>query len=262
MTVYFHELRMTRRTMVVWGAGMACLNILCLLLFPDMKKQVADLNAIFSSLGSFSAALGMDRLNIGSLTGFFAIECGSILSLGGGLYAAWAGGSIVSKEEQGHTADFLFSHPISRTRILLDKLLALMTQILILNLIVYFADLLGIILAGESIPWQSVSLIQLASLLMQFCIGGLCFSISALVSSSASAISFGLTLLLYFLNLASNLNTHLEWLRWITPYSFCEGAWILEHGTLEWCYVFSSFVISACALGFALWRYSRKDLLL
>ena len=46
------------------------------------------MNEMFSSMGAFSSAFGMDRLNFGTLIGFYATECGNILGLGGAFFAS------------------------------------------------------------------------------------------------------------------------------------------------------------------------------
>lgn len=260
MSLYQHELHQSRSMTLIWALSMAALNIICLLLFPEMKKQVSSLNEVFSSLGAFSTAFGMDQLSIATLPGFFSIECGNILGIGGGLFAAWLGTVMITREETSHTADFLYGHPISRTAIVLDKLAALITQILLLNLIVFAADLSGMAIIGESIPWKEVCLIHLAYLLLMLEIGLLCFSLSSLRCSSSMGLCLGLTMILYFLNLAANLNDGLQWLRWITPYAWCEGSWIIRHGSLDWSYVCSGIGISLLAALCCLQVFSRRDL--
>lgn len=260
MSLFVHELRQTRKSLLIWTVSIASLNILCLFLFPEIRKQMKDLNALFSSMGAFSSALGMDQLNIGTLPGFFSIECGSILGLGGGLFAAILGGTMVSKEEHSHTADFLFAHPISRAEVLLQKLAALAVQIVVLNLMVLFADLLVIRLIGEKIPWNDILLIHLAYFLLQLETGSLCFSFSALSHENPLGLCIGITFGLYCMNLAANLSSSLEWLRWLTPYAYCEGSWIIEYGALNLPYLFSGLVISVMALLASFSFFSRKDL--
>ena len=42
---------------------------------------------MFSSMGSFTAAFGMDKISFGNVMGFYGIECGNILGLGGAFFA-------------------------------------------------------------------------------------------------------------------------------------------------------------------------------
>ena len=60
---------------------------------------------MFASMGSFTEAFGMDKISFGTLTGFYAVECGNILGLGGAFFSALCGVSILAKEEKDHTAE-------------------------------------------------------------------------------------------------------------------------------------------------------------
>lgn len=64
-----------------------------------MKGEMDTVGEMFASMGSFTAAFGMDRLNFGTLIGFYSIECGNILGLGDTLFASLIGVSVLSKEE-------------------------------------------------------------------------------------------------------------------------------------------------------------------
>ena len=137
MTIVKHELRQGRTALIIWTASIGFLMAICLFLFPEMKSQMEEVNEMFASMGSFTAAFGMDRLSFGTLTGFFSIECGNILGLGGAFFASLCAVGILSKEEKDKTAEFLLTHPVSRVRVITEKLIAVFLQITILNLIIY-----------------------------------------------------------------------------------------------------------------------------
>ena len=69
MTLLNCEMKRMRTSLIVWTAAIALLIMVCLIIFPDMEDQVDELNAAFSSMGGFTAAFGMDRLNFGELMG-------------------------------------------------------------------------------------------------------------------------------------------------------------------------------------------------
>lgn len=114
MTLFFHELRQGRLSLAVWTLCIGFFVLVCILMYPEFEGQMEEMGTMFASMGGFTAAFGMDRLNIGTLTGFYAIECGSIIGLGGAFYAVLTGISALAKEETGHTAEFLLTHPVSR----------------------------------------------------------------------------------------------------------------------------------------------------
>ena len=205
MTIFRHELRRGRMAFMVWTGSVAFLLGVCLLLFPEMKGEMAGVSAIFSSMGSFTQAFGMDRLNFGELIGFYGIECGNVLGLGGAFFAAQTAVNALSGEERDHTAEFLLTHPVSRARVVGEKLCSVAVQILLFNVVVFLLALLLIRLIGEEIPWTELSLIHLAYLFLQWEIAAVCFGLSAFLRRGGAGVGLGLAAMLYFLNLIANI---------------------------------------------------------
>ena len=166
MTLVKHELRQGKNTFLIWTASIAFLIAVCIFMFPEMKGQMESVNAMFSSMGSFTAAFGMDRLNFGTLIGFYAVECGNILGLGGAFYAALCAAGMLSKEEKDKTAEFLLTHPVSRARIITEKWLAVCIQLTAMNLIICGVSAASMAAVGDSIPWKERSLMHLGYYLL------------------------------------------------------------------------------------------------
>jgi ABC-2 type transport system permease protein len=85
-----------------------------IIIYPEMAAAMDEFSEMFSNMGSFSEAFSMDQLNFGEFMGYFGTECGNVLGLGGAFFAALAGILSLAKEEKDHTAEFLFTHPVSR----------------------------------------------------------------------------------------------------------------------------------------------------
>ena len=254
MTIFRHELRQGRLSLIIWTASIAFLFAVCIFLFPEMKGEMDQVSDVFSAMGNFSAAFG-------TLTGFYAIECGNILGLGGALYAAMCGISMLSKEEKGHTAEFLLSHPVSRNSILSGKLAALFLQILVLNTAVLIISLISIYAVGEDIPWKEILLLHLAYVLLQIEIASICFGISAFLRQGSLGVGLGLSIMLYFFNIIANISDSAEFLRFISPYGYAEGTEIVTNISLDGMLVLLGMlygVIGVCA-GYI--QYNRKDVM-
>ena len=260
MTLFCHELRRGRTGLAIWTAAIASLLMVCLALFPEIKEEMEAVSEAFAAMGSFTAAFGMDRLRMGSLTGFYAIECGNILGLGGALFAALTGITALSGEEGGRTAEFLLTHPISRTRVITEKLASVGVRILALNGTVLALSLLTMTVIGEEIPWKEVLLLHLAYFLLQLEIGGICAGISAFLCRGGVGIGLGLAVILYCLNLIGNLTDRGAFLKYITPFGYCEGADIVTNGSLDGAMVLLGMGYMAAAVFAGYWKYRKKDI--
>lgn len=260
MTLLRFELKRSRIALLIWSGSIALLLLICLIIFPDMKGQVNELNAAFSSMGSFTEAFGMDRLNMGELMGFYGLECGNILGIGGAFFAAYIGVSALAGEEKNHTAEYLLTHPISRSRIVIEKLLGIIIQILILNLSAVCVSLITIRLIGETPEMKEFFLLHTAYLLLQVEITAVCFFLSAFLRRSGIGIGLGLAAILYFLNIIANITEDAEWLDYITPFSYAYAADIIGQGALDPVLCGIGCGVTAAAVIGTFIVYTRKDI--
>ncbi len=260
MTILRHELKRNRTSCLIWTGAIGALLIICILLFPEMKGQMAGVGEMFSSMGAFTTAFGMDRLNFGTLTGYYAIECGNVLGLGGAFFASLTGAGMLAKEESGRTAEFLLTHPVSRRRIAAEKLLALGVLIVLLNLAVYGLAVGSMLVIAEPVPWKEVSLMHASYFLMQLELGALCFGLSAFLRKGSAGIGLGTAFLMYFLNLIANITESAKFLKYITPFGYCDGADVVSSGRIDGTMLAVGAGIAAAAILAAFLQYERKDI--
>ena len=260
MILFKHELRRNRVSLLVWTAAIGLLMVICLMLFPEMKQQMAGVSSIFASMGSFTAAFGMDRLNFGELTGFYAIECGNVMGLGGAFFASLIAVNALSREEHDLTAEFLLSHPVSRRRVVAEKLCAVVAQIFILNAVVLALSIATVAAVGEAIPWKELLLLHLGYFLLQLVLAGVCFGVSAFLRRGAAGVGLGVAAMLYFLNLAANISSKARFLKYISPFGFCEGADIVGSGAIDGGLLALGLLYGAAGVAIAFVHYCRKDI--
>lgn len=260
MTLVKHELRQGKLSLLIWTGAIGFLLAVCVFLFPEIKGQMGDVSDVFASMGSFTAAFGMDRLNFGSLIGFYAIECGNVLGLGGAFFAALCAVGILSKEEKERTAEFLLTHPVSRIRVITEKLMAVLVQIFAMDIVIFAVSVGSMAAIGEEIPWKEVSLMHLSFFLLQVELAGICFGISAFLRKGSVGIGLGVAIMMYFLNLVANMAEVAEFLKYITPFGYTEGADIVTNGCLDGTKVLLGMGYGAIGIAAAYWRYTKKDI--
>lgn len=260
MTLVKHELRQGKVSFAVWTGAIGFLIAVCVFLFPQMQGQMESVSNMFASMGAFSSAFGMDHLDFGSLPGFYAVECGNILGLGGAFFASLCAVGILSKEEKGRTVEFLLTHPVSRTRVVTEKLAAVLAQITAMNLVIYGLSAASIAAIGEQVPWKELSLMHLAHYLLQLELAGICFGISAFTRKGSVGIGLGIAILMYFLNLVANIAEAAEFLKYITPFGYAEGSDIVTNGCLDGRMVAAGMALMVAGIAAAYWKYPRKDI--
>lgn len=260
MTLTKHELRQGWKLTAIWTAGIGFFIAICVFMFPEMASEMKTVSKIFASMGAFTAAFGMDRLNFGTLIGFYAVECGNILGIGGALYAAMMASNLLCKEEKDRTAEFLLTHPVTRTQVVAGKLTAMLLQTVILNLAAFLLAVGSVAAIGQEIPWKELWLLHLSCFLVQVELEGICFGISAFLRRNGMGIGMGITICMYFLNIVANLSKEAKFLKYLTPFGFAEGADVVSDGKLNAVYITIGMCFTAIGICAAFWKYRRKDI--
>lgn len=260
MTIYIKELRQALKSLCIWTASIAFLMAVCVFMFPEMKGEMDSVSDVFANMGGFTAAFGMDKLSFGELMGFYGIECGNIIGLGGGFFAALEGVSALANEEKERTSEFLLTHPISRFSVVAQKLLAVLTQIILLNIVVAAVSLVSAAIIGEELQMKEYILLHTAYLVMQLEIACVCFGISAFIRRGSIGIGLGLALALYFMNIVCNISEKADFLRYVTPYAYAEASNIISEAKLDVKLIVIGVIIAAIGAAAAFARYTKKDI--
>lgn len=260
MTILKHELKQSRVSFLIWTGVIGLMVILVVILFPEFKGEMDMFNSIFESMGAFTAAFGLDYLNMGELIGYYAIEIGSTLGIGGALYAALIAIQALSGEEDQGSADFLLTHPISRVQVVFEKWLHILLRVISLNAIIFTLAIGSMALINEPIPWRELIMLHLAYLLTQIQTAAIAYALSAFFRRRNIGLGLGIALLLYFLSIIAKLTTNLDFLNYLTPYGYSDPVYILKNDSLNIPLVILGLVITLIALAIAHWQYKRKDI--
>ena len=260
MVILKREILSQKLTILVWGLAIGFMVGVCVLIYPQMQSQMDNIGEMMSSLGSFTKAFGMDQLNFGTLTGFYAIECGNMLGIGGAFFAAIIAVTALMKEERDRTAEFLLTHPVSRVRVITEKLISVFVNILIMNAIVLVCAVIPLLVIEGEVAWGTIFLFHFAFLLLQFEIAGICFGISAFIGRFGAGIGIGVAAVFYFMNLISNLSVDAKVLKYITPYGYTDGATLANSNQLEVKYLLPGMCFMVIGIVLAYVKYTRKDI--
>ena len=260
MTLLKHELQMNFKTLLIWSVCIGFINFGCLLLFESLAETMNQVSEVYSQMGSFSTALGLDRLSISTMEGFYATELGLILAIGGAMYTAMAGAVMLSKEEEGHTSEFLHVLPFGRRYIVGWKFCSVVVLILLFQLICILWELAGFALIGNMLDWREYILFHAAQFVMQLEVGSICFLISSASKRKQTGAALGLAVLLYLMDILSRVIPDIENLKYVTPYYFSNAADIFSNSEVNMEMIgIAGIVIVVTASGADL-IYERRDL--
>lgn len=260
MTIIKHELKMNLKSFLIWSMTIAIMAFAFMLMFPMLEDSLKDMGDQFKNMEGFSAAFGLDKLSIFTPMGYYGTQVGYILSLGGAMFAALLGAGMLSKEEGGHTAEFLLSAPISRGNVVLQKLSALFITIILFELVYIVLILFAFILIGESISGSGFWLYHVAQFCMHIEIACICFAISAFLKKANMGLGLGLALSLYFLDVMEKTISKLSALKYITPFYYAGAGDIMTSGRIESEPLLIGIGVGILSIVVAYAMYVKKDI--
>jgi len=260
MTLLKQEWKMNFKSLLIWTlcVGICCSG--CILLFDSVAEGMEEMANTFAMLGSFSAAFGMDKISIATLTGFYATEISIIFLLGGGMFAAMTGAVLLSKEEEGHTMEFLHTMPVSRTYIYLWKYVTLLLLIVVFNVVCIGLDVVGFVAIGEEMAVAEYVEYHAMALVMQVEIGSICYLISAVCRRKQIGPALGIAVLFYVMDIMCNIMPDLEFLKYFTPYYYANAAQIYSGGDSRMGLMFLGLAVTVVVVILGGVVYHKRDM--
>lgn len=258
--VYRHEVKAYIKSLLIWAVCVGGIGFACIVLFSSMKESIEGMAESFSSMGAFADAFGMSQLSIATLTGFYATEVGTVHALGGAMFAAIISTGMLSKEEDGHTSEYLFSLPIARYKVLAAKWCAILTQIIFFNVFCVGLYLAGITALGEEMARREFFLYHAMQFLMQVEIAAISFALSAMMRKNKIGVGLGVVLLLYACDMIARVIPDLSKYKAVSPFSYANAADILSTGEVEAAATGIGAVILILSICMAFVVYSKRDL--
>jgi ABC-2 type transport system permease protein len=260
LTLYKHELKLHIKSLFIWTVCVGGMCFACILLFSSMEDSMANMAENFASMGAFSDAFGLGQLSIATLVGFYATEVGTIHGLGGAMFAAIASTVMLSKEEDGHTSEFLFSLPVSRGKVITAKWGAVVTNIVLFNLICVCIYILGFMVLGEKIPVKNFVLYHFMQLIMQIEIAGICFGLSACMKKNKLGLGLGIVLLLYAYDLIARVIPNMSDYKMLSPFSYANAADVFSKGVVSTPAIVFGMIVLLGSVSIAYIVYTKRDL--
>ncbi|MGL5822509.1 MAG: ABC transporter permease subunit [Sarcina sp.] len=268
MNVIKFELKKNIKSVLVWSGVTSAVLILFMSMFPSMKSN--DMMEIINGKMDALPSVMLEMFNISEMVDFsnlidyFAYAFQFIL-IAVAIYGSILGATMLSEEENSKTIEFLYSKPITRTDIVIKKIL-----VAIISNIIY-VTILGIVSFGFIIIFTEVNTNIIDNLMIvktivigAFIVGIVFMAISLAFSTLAKSIKgpiqlgIGIFFGTYILGIVSKLNENIEFLKYFSPYDKFIPADIVTNG-LDINYTVVSLFIIAVSIIIAILRYNKKD---
>jgi beta-exotoxin I transport system permease protein len=152
-SVFLKTLRDARRGFAWWSVGLVGLTAMMVSVYPSVHENAALNKLVRDYPKALRGFLGLGgALDYTSASGYLSIELFSfVVPLLLIIAAIAAGSGAIAGEEERGTLDLLLSLPVTRTRVVLEKLSALAVELAALGLVLWLALVVGARSAGMEI---------------------------------------------------------------------------------------------------------------
>lgn len=261
--VFLKSLRDIRRGVLWWALGLAGLVALIVAVYPtvrdnpDLNKLVKDypeaLKAFISFGGEVDYTSGAGYLG-SELFSFMIPLLLLVASIGAGARA------LAGEEERG-TLDLLLANPVSRRRVLLEKLAGLVLEVVALGAVLWIALWIGARATDMKVSGAHLGAGSAAAVLLAVAFGALALFVGAASGrrSLAAGLSAALAVAAYMVNSLAPLVSGLEPLRKASPLYHYTAGDPLRHG-LGGTHVLVLLGIAVVATVLAVVAFDRRDL--
>lgn len=263
MNVVLRELKAHRKSLIIWSVISALFMYLSMAKYTALAADAQASQDLMKALpSSMQAIFGMTGLDLTTITGYYGI-CFIFIAVMLAIHAGMLGAEIIAKEEVDKTAEFLYVKPISRARVLTEKLLAGLLLITILFVVTYATTFHSIALVNNGVvPLKELGIFSAALAIIQVTF----YSLGILAATAlnkpkrAAVLTSGVVLIAYIAYVLQGLSPDFNWLKNISPFAFFNAQDILSSLQINNGYALVCGAVTLVAITYGYVAYLRRDL--
>ena len=258
------EFKVNLKSFVIWELILILMFLVVYLIYPFMMtdETVKMLDETLKGMSpELLKAFNMDMTSIATAYGWLKSEGFVYVLMIVGLYASVIGGSILLKEENDMTIEYLNSLPVKRNNILTNKVIVAITYIILLVLLLGIFNFIALLISGDFEHKQFI-LLSITPIFIGLPLFGLSLFISTFFHKTKGVIpiSLGLVFIFYLLSVLSELSDKVEFLKYFSIYTLADTRNVLTDLSINPIMVIISFIITFVFIVLSYIRYNRKEL--
>jgi len=268
LNLYKMELSRFRGSMLVWAWAVGILIIIDMALFQVFLKEgmIDKIKPFMESpmMGPMMKGFGLDIQKLSDILGFYVIRNTPLILLLVGMFAVLTSNSIFANEEYEKTAEFLYTRPLTRLEIFLSKALACFTHIAIINVIIIIVGFVSLeIFKTQPYSHSTFFFFFFYGFLSAFIFTAIGFLIGLIPKRGrgTTALSVGIVMGTYFLDIISKVSKDSEFIGYISPFRYVDTNVLVDGYSLNPLNVTFFLAVTVVLTSLSLVIFTRKDIL-
>lgn len=235
MNIIARELKANMKLLIYWSIAMIAFVVMMFAEFAAYYKNPEMLEVIEAMPAEMLAAFGMDYANMTTVSGYVSVTV-AFINLALGIFALLLGNNIIAKEERDKTAGFLMTLPVTRKRVLTGKRIAAAISCAILLAVVVGSIIISLLAyeVEQEFPLFML-LVTISTFIFQLIFLSLGMLLAAVTRRHkiSGGAGVGIIFALYIASVITELSERMDFLKYITPFSYFEASGILRQLRLE-----------------------------
>jgi ABC-2 type transport system permease protein len=260
IAIFRHTISRSKVQILAWGLGMALLGAYMVMFYDNLMGMQDTIQQMIENYPKELVAFVGGAEGLFSEGGYINSYIFSYLPLILGVFAILAGSGLLAADEESGVLDLLISHPISRTRFFLGRLLGFSFALAAIMFIMWVGFVAPMGSSGLNVSALDMAFpfLSLFALLFLFATLGLLFSL-LLPSRSSAAMASGLILVVsFFMSLMSRLDENMEMINKFSPYGYYQGGEAING--MNWGWFLGLIGVSLLISIICWWLFQQRDI--
>ena len=262
--MFKREMKINLKIFIILTSILIGLFLVVFLMYPSIidsenMQMMDEMMAMFPE--EVIKAFNMDISSIDTAFGWLKTEGFVFVLLITGIYSGILGSNILLKEESDKTIEYLNSVPVSRKKIVANKILCGVLYIILMIVTVGLFNFIGLSLSGD-FDKKSYLLLSITPIFSSIVIFAVCLFLSTFTHKTKKTlgISLGIVFASYFLKIISEMGKSTEFLKYISIFTLADIRNVIVNVSINPLMVVLSVVISIAFMVLTMRHYERKEL--
>ena len=262
--MFKREMKINFKSFIIWTSILIGLFLIVFLVYPSIvnsenMQMMDEMMKIFPE--EMLKAFNMDISSIDTAFGWLKTEGFVFVLLITGIYSGILGSNILLKEESDKTIEYLNSVPVTRRKIVINKIICGLLYIILMVLAIGIFNFIGLTLSGD-FNRKSYLLLSVTPLFSSIVIFAVCLFLSTFTHKTKKTlgISLGIVFASYFLNVISEMGESTEFLKYISIFTLADIRNVIVDVTINPLMVVLAIGITAIFMILTIIHYNRKEL--
>lgn len=262
--MFKREIKVNFKGFLIWLLVLMGLFLVVFLVYPSIvnSSNIKDMDSLMEMFPEeMLKAFNMDLSSITSAYGWLKSEGFVFVLLIIGCYSGILGSTILLKEENDKTIEYLNSLPIKRNDIIINKVIVGIVYIILMTIILSIFNFIGLSCSGE-FDHKQYFLLSITPIFSSLVIFMVCMFLSTFTNKTKKMIgaSLGIVFISYVLQMLSSIADSVSWLKYLSVFTLADIRNVIMDIRINPLMVVLSIGLFILFLIFTMIRYNRKEL--